>query len=440
MKINLTEELNKRDKCSFNQYDLLNTYKSTKLSESKKTKLVNMLVEGKSNREISKIFEEDWCDDTLAELKSKSRDTWTEDDLETYRYCDTTLHSKESEHMHHNDAIEDSYEADGIEFDSDAPDIDESVTYDDADEVGFPSISSDDDDYDDYDDLSNDVFFEDGAEYKLVKVLKTAEGPDAEGWIDTWQVIDAVNTDTDEHNYFVRTEDGFVDWGPVDTADEAISWLDNMWSDVNNSSYDDDYPTFDLDIDEKYVSEETEKNHYIEYELNGKFNSGFYTARQYKDLKSSPAVKILSVEIDNKGIDIDEGLGNIIKNTAKDVGKKIAQPFVKAGQKISDVAKAIKTSDTISDVKKTLANTKSERDAKNTKSTNDVRKTIKTKNGTVLFKTDKGFFFDYPGTTIHNKKVSLKTLQSVYPSIYNAFVKKYGPVTEDYSCINKKIK
>ena len=36
---------------------------------------------------LAKLLHENWADDALADLKSKPRNLWTEEDWETYNYC-----------------------------------------------------------------------------------------------------------------------------------------------------------------------------------------------------------------------------------------------------------------------------------------------------------------------------------------------------------------
>lgn len=38
-----------------------------------------------------------WCERKLKELNTKGEENWTEDDLETYYYCVSTLNSEENE-------------------------------------------------------------------------------------------------------------------------------------------------------------------------------------------------------------------------------------------------------------------------------------------------------------------------------------------------------
>lgn len=59
---------------------------------------------------------------------------------------------------------------------------------------------------------------------------------------DTWQVWSAENQETGEEQYFVVDPDnGFIDWGPCDTAEEAIEFLNSKVADYEAEEYGNNY-------------------------------------------------------------------------------------------------------------------------------------------------------------------------------------------------------
>lgn len=113
--------------------------------------------------------------------------------------------------------------------------------------------SFDNDDYMSYDFEGDDFsvaegkeFDAEGVEYKYIRRCGDVLHLD----FDNWAVWEAENQITGEVAYFIVDEDtGFIDWGPVDTVEEAKEFLDSKAND-----YEDDYDGSD-DIDEWFVGE-----------------------------------------------------------------------------------------------------------------------------------------------------------------------------------------
>lgn len=115
-------------------------------------------------------------------------------------------------------------------------------------EEDYSEYSFDDDDeyqvsLDSEGDLAGGTFIEDGVEYEWVQ----SYGDVAHLDFDSWQIWEAVDVDADEDNveskfFVVDIDTGFIDWGPVDTAEEAREFLQSKIDDYN----DDDDNEFDM--------------------------------------------------------------------------------------------------------------------------------------------------------------------------------------------------
>lgn len=78
--------------------------------------------------------------------------------------------------------------------------------------------------------VSNKDFFAEGSDYTWVERVSSVETLD----FDNWAVWSALNQDTGETEYFVVEEDTeFIDWGPVDTEQEAKEFLQSKVNDYN---------------------------------------------------------------------------------------------------------------------------------------------------------------------------------------------------------------
>lgn len=96
-----------------------------------------------------------------------------------------------------------------------------------------------------------ELFADNGKEYKVVSVLEDRE-------VDGYElsVVSAVGNEAsnaDEEVYFVLL-DSDIEWGPVDTGEEALEWA----SDVQDGYYNDDYDTdsFDEEVEENLITED----------------------------------------------------------------------------------------------------------------------------------------------------------------------------------------
>ena len=112
------------------------------------------------------------------------------------------------------------------------------------------SFDNDDDMYYDFegDDFSvaeGKDFDAEGVEYKYVR----RHGDVLHLDFDNWAVWEAENQENGEVAFFIVDEDtGFIDWGPVDTVEEAKEFLDSKANDYDDDDYSDD-------IDEWFVGE-----------------------------------------------------------------------------------------------------------------------------------------------------------------------------------------
>lgn len=78
--------------------------------------------------------------------------------------------------------------------------------------------------------VSNKDFFAEGSDYTWVERVSSVETLD----FDNWAVWSALNQDTGETEYFVVEEDTeFIDWGPVDTEQEAKEFLQSKVDEYN---------------------------------------------------------------------------------------------------------------------------------------------------------------------------------------------------------------
>ena len=100
-----------------------------------------------------------------------------------------------------------------------------------------------------------ELFADNGHEYKVVSVIDERE-------VDGYElsIVGAIGNElsnADEEVYFVLL-DSDIEWGPVDTAEEAIEWAsdvrDGYYTQEDNFDYDDDYDT-------DWLDEEVEENH-----------------------------------------------------------------------------------------------------------------------------------------------------------------------------------
>ena len=106
---------------------------------------------------------------------------------------------------------------------------------------------------------SNKDFFAEGSDYTWMERVSSIETID----FDNWAVWSALNQDTGETEYFVVDEDTeFIDWGPVDTEQEAKEFLQSKVGDYN----------LDESLDEAWVMSlsDATKN------LNDADKNGFY--------------------------------------------------------------------------------------------------------------------------------------------------------------------
>ena len=180
IKVNIKEELNKRDLKTNNKYDLLSLYMVEERSSALKEKIAEALAKGISNKALAEM------------LSNESR----------YRSINESLQNKGSVLFEQNPTEdEDWYHLEDAYVDDDVSDL-------------------------------ADTFIEDGKEWAIVNIVASREGPDVDGWNDIWNVVEAQDIDSGEISYFVMTEDGFVDWGPLDTAEEAENWLEHKWDNV----------------------------------------------------------------------------------------------------------------------------------------------------------------------------------------------------------------
>lgn len=101
-----------------------------------------------------------------------------------------------------------------------------------------------------------ELFADNGKEYKVVSVLEDRE-------VDGYElsVVSAVGNEAsnaDEEVYFVLL-DSDIEWGPVDTAEEALEWASDVQDGYyNDVDYDDDYDTDSIDeeVDENLTTED----------------------------------------------------------------------------------------------------------------------------------------------------------------------------------------
>lgn len=121
--------------------------------------------------------------------------------------------------------------------------IDDNASY--LYEDTYNSNEFDTDEYDDDNEVTaGKTFIESGYEYKWLEKVGATVHLD----FDNWAVWSAENLDDDVTEYFVVDEDtGFIDWGPVDTAEEALEFLQSKVDDYNEDE--DDYGDF-IDFEE----------------------------------------------------------------------------------------------------------------------------------------------------------------------------------------------
>lgn len=122
------------------------------------------------------------------------------------------------------------------------------------DEYEYMDVESD---FDDSGVHADDSFIEDGNEYTFIERVGGVVHLD----FDNWAVWSARNEDTGEINFFIVDEDtGFIDWGPVDTEQEATEFLQSKISDWENNddNIDDIEPEFSIFEDlENYTSDDS---------------------------------------------------------------------------------------------------------------------------------------------------------------------------------------
>lgn len=84
---------------------------------------------------------------------------------------------------------------------------------------------------------AGETFIEDGREWQWIKQIGDVEHID----FDNWAVWFATDVDTQDGGYFIVDIDtGFIDWGPVDTEEEAKEFLQSKVDD-EDEPYEDDY-------------------------------------------------------------------------------------------------------------------------------------------------------------------------------------------------------
>lgn len=127
--------------------------------------------------------------------------------------------------------------------------------------------------------------FENGKSYKVISVLDARDVDDYE-----LAIVGAIGNEAsyaEEEVYFVLL-DGDVEWGPVDTAEEAFEWAsdvqDGYYSELDdNFEYDDEGPDFqDL------------------YSAHGKYEDDYGVQKRHGDVKESMMSEI-DLEIKNAG-------------------------------------------------------------------------------------------------------------------------------------------
>lgn len=127
--------------------------------------------------------------------------------------------------------------------------------------------------------------FEDGKSYKVISVLDARDVDDYE-----LAIVGAIGDEAsyaEEEVYFVLL-DGDVEWGPVDTAEEAFEWAsdvqDGYYSELDdNFEYDDEGPDF-LDV----------------YGAHGEYDDDYGVQKRHGDVKESMMSEI-DLEIKNAG-------------------------------------------------------------------------------------------------------------------------------------------
>ena len=105
-----------------------------------------------------------------------------------------------------------------------------------------------------------ELFADNGHEYKVISVLDDRE-------VDGYElsIVGAIGNElsnADEEVYFVLLDSG-IEWGPVDTAEEALEWAsdvqDGYYTQEDNFDYDDDYDDEYTGIEERLTPSGREK-------------------------------------------------------------------------------------------------------------------------------------------------------------------------------------
>lgn len=183
------------------------------------------------------------------------------------------------------------------------PDLEESAI---GDKVGSKLLGEDTDDDDpeyvsDFSDgevESGMTFFEDGYDWKWVRRVGDVQHLD----FDNWAVWMAFRPEDESNpsgrnvvNFFVVDEDtGFIDWGPVDTAEEALEFLqskvDDWENDVYTSDAEDVYeskPISEPVDDAKSIKESSTDSDYLHCQASIKDNvSDYLTGNELSEISN----------------------------------------------------------------------------------------------------------------------------------------------------------
>ena len=103
-------------------------------------------------------------------------------------------------------------------------------------------------DFDDNTVKAGKTFFENGCDYQYVSRVGEDVYLDFDHWA-IWKVIN-LDSDTDELEYVIVEEDtGFIDWGPVETREEAEEFLQSKIDDYENDDYFSSSEEFEIEED-----------------------------------------------------------------------------------------------------------------------------------------------------------------------------------------------
>ena len=125
------------------------------------------------------------------------------------------------------------------------------------------------------------TFIEDGREWQWIKQIGDVEHID----FDNWAVWFATDVDTQDGGYFIVDIDtGFIDWGPVDTEEEAKEFLQSKVDD-EDEPYEDDYVDESVKTLKELKNSEADelmdmiKNRKITESISGKYGKVKYVPR-----------------------------------------------------------------------------------------------------------------------------------------------------------------